>query len=294
MLRRRALALVLAATALVTGSAGATTASGATPLAAVTSMTPAGARADKEVLWTNGCYAWERTTRLSKTCAFGATGSSRVIALVGDSHAAHLFPAFAKIAKAQGWKLYVMVKVSCPFIDAKVSNLALGRVYTECATWNAWVVNRLNRIKPDLVVVSMSRFAIHPAQSGLSTWSAKGTAVGREINKIASGISTALVVDTIDGGRDIPGCLAAHRSDIRACAITKTRALSGSLGTLERYAGLKSRSTVINLTSAYCSSWPCLPVRNRAIMFRDSRHLTETFARTLSTALTPRLTPLMP
>ena len=58
------------------------------------------------------------------------------VALVGDSHAAHWFPALERLAKHKGWRIVTFVKVSCPFIDMRVRNLALKREYRECAAFN--------------------------------------------------------------------------------------------------------------------------------------------------------------
>ena len=70
--------------------------------------------ADREILWTQRCVGAERTTVPSRACVYGARRSRRVVALVGDSHTAHLFPAVERIARAHRSKLIVMVKVSCP------------------------------------------------------------------------------------------------------------------------------------------------------------------------------------
>jgi len=283
-------ALVGILATLVVPATGAS-ASGAIPLSSVTSMTTGGAAGDVERLWADHCMGYEATT-VPARCVYGDTTSSTTIALVGDSHLSHLFPGINRAAKANGWRLVVFVKVSCPFIDMRVRNLSLGREYTECATWNKNVISRVANLKPKLTLVAMSRFAIHPLSSTNNTNARKGAAIGREIAKLYGRV--AVIVDSPDAGRNIPTCLAAHRADIRACAISKTTAMAGSLGAIETIATTASGDSLINITSAFCSSWPCLPVRNRAIIFRDARHLTATFARTLAPALAAKIKPLLP
>ncbi len=290
MSRILAIFMALAMLLLVT-AADAVTASGAIPLSSVTSMTPSRAIADRERLWADGCVAYERVT-LPRHCTYGVPTSTKIVALVGDSHAGQLFPAVERIAKARGWRLEVFVKVSCAFIDMKVWNIALGRMYTECTTWNANVVRRIASLKPVMTLVVNSRFALKPAYAIDNTLSRKGAAVGREIRKLYGRVT--LIVDSPQASVYIPQCLAAHLSDIRPCATSKTAALSGSLGSIEGIAAAATGDGLINLTSAICATWPCPAVRNRAILFRDRSHLTATFARTLAPALSAKLLPLMP
>lgn len=213
--------------------------------------------ADKEKLWVQHCMGWERTTVPNKACVYGDKSSSTVIALVGDSHASHLFPALERIAKARHYKLVVMVKVSCAFIDMRVRNLALGREYRECATWNRNVVKRLAAIKPDLTLVVASRTAIHPIGAGSNT--ARGKAIGREVNKAFGRV--AIIVDSPWRGQ--------------------VRASSGAMGAIEKIAVKNSKASLINITSAICSKWPC-PSRAAGITkYRDHDHFTATFSRTI-------------
>ena len=287
--RLASIALAVALGTLILPAAD-TVASGAIPLSSVTSMTTRAAAADRERLWADHCMGYE-AAKVPARCVYGDTTATRTIALVGDSHMSHLFPGLNRAAQNIGWRLVVFVKVSCPFIDMRVTNLYLGREYTECAAWNRNVISRIAALKPALTLVAMSRFAIHPLAVADRTNARKGAAIGREIAKLFGKV--AVIVDSPDAGRDMPTCLAAHRSDIRSCAIPETKALSGSLGAVERIATAATGDSLIDITSAYCSSYPCLPVRNGAIMYRDNRHLTATFARSLAPALAAAIKPLM-
>ncbi len=286
--RTQRLAVVLAG--LLLFNATGAFASGAIPLSSVTSMTTARAAADRERLWADGCMGYESTT-VPRHCVYGVPTSATIVALVGDSHASHLFPAVEKLAKQQGWRLEVFVKVSCAFIDMKVWNAALRRTYRECATWNANVVRRIAALKPAMTLVVNSRLALVPANLADRTNARKGAAIGREIAKLYGRVT--LIVDSPRATSSVPACLAAHLRDIRPCASTRTSALRGSLGLLETIAAAATGDSLINLTSAICPAWSCLPVRNRAIIYRDTDHLTATFARSLSSALAAQLLPLM-
>ena len=230
---------------------------------AVSAVTPTN---DKESVWTEHCLAWERITTPNTACVYGDRTSRVVIALVGDSHASHLFPAIDRIARAHHWKLVVLVKVSCGFADMRLRNIALGREYTECATWNRNVVRRLATLKPALTLVVSSRRALHPVRSADSSTTAKGLAVGRMLKKVPGRV--AVIVDAPFAGNPLR-------------PIPKSVALSYALGAIEKVAVRSSGDHLIDLTSATCSRWPCPVVVKGIRVFRDMEHFTATFSRTI-------------
>jgi SGNH domain-containing protein len=214
---------------------------------------------DKEVLWTQKCLAWERVTTPNKACVYGDRKSRVIVALVGDSHASHLFPAIEKVAKAHHWKLVVMVKVACGFLDMPIRNVALGRTYSECATWNKNVVKRLGVLRPALTIVVNSRRAIHPTRAADRSNKAKGKAVARMIAKVPGRV--ALIVDSP--------------------VARQPNATYLSLGAIEKVAAKITGDRLISLTSATCSRWPCPSKVGSITKFRDYEHFTATFSRTV-------------
>ena len=231
----------------------------------------------------DGCLAFERVTT-PPTCVYGAKDATFTVALVGDSHAAQWFPALARLAEHEGWRIVTFVKVSCPFIDLPVRNLALKREYRECAAFNEGSIARLKALRPDLTLVSMSRLATHPLHAADDTVAAQGAAIGRMITRLPG--RTAIIVDTPYGKRDIPGCLSSHKDDVDACAIARKTAFSGDLGDVESVAAAASGATIIDLTSRICvGDGACPVVVNGVILYRDDEHLTATFARSLAPAL---------
>jgi hypothetical protein len=240
------------------------------------------ARDDEEQLRGDGCLAFERVV-VPPDCVYGFRDATFTIALVGDSHAAHWFPALERVAKHERWRIVTFVKVACPFIDMRVGNVALKREYRECADFNEATIDRLGRLRPDLTIVSMSRIAIHPVVSADDTVAAKGAAIGRMVARIPG--RTALLVDTPYAGIDVPGCLSAHPSDVDACAIAHRTAFLDHLGAIERVAATASGAAVIDLTARICVEDPCPVVVDGMIVFRDIGHLTATYSRSLAPAL---------
>ncbi|HET9521330.1 MAG TPA: acyltransferase family protein [Candidatus Limnocylindrales bacterium] len=240
------------------------------------------ARGDEERLRRDGCLAFESVVEPPK-CVYGAKDSNYTVALVGDSHAAHWFPALERLAKHEGWRVVTFVKVSCPFIDMRVRNVALKREYRECAAFNEATIQRLVRIQPDLTLVSVGRISTHPLLAGDDTVAAKGEALARMLGRLPG--PTLLIVDTPYAGQDVPGCLSAHQRDIDACAIPHKTAFTDRLGAVEKVAAEASGAGRIDLTPRICVEDPCPVVVNGMIVFRDAGHLTATFSRSLAPAL---------
>ena len=240
------------------------------------------ARTDEERLRADGCLAFEQVV-VPPDCVYGDAKGAFTVALVGDSHAAHWFPALERLARHEGWRVVTFVKVACPFIAMPVRNLALKREYRECAAFNEATIARLARIKPDLTLVSMSRLAIRPVRAEDDTVDAKAASVARMVGRLSGPV--ALIVDTPYAGRDVPACLSAHQSDVDACAIQKATAFTEHLSGVERAAAAASGAKLINMTSRICIEDPCPVVVNGMIVFRDIGHLTATFSRSLAPAL---------
>jgi len=261
------------------------------PIALPKDLAPslASARDDEERLRGDGCLAFERVTT-PPDCEYGVAGSAITIALVGDSHASHWFPAIEAIALERGWRLLTFVKVSCSFTTLPQRNLALKREYRECTAFNEATVARLTEIKPALTII-VNRRTFRPIAEGV-TPTVAGAALGEMVARLPG--ATAILVDTPDPGRDVPACLSKHSSDIRACLFTEETADNREIGIAERVAAEASGATLIDLTDKICAAWPCAPIAENVLIYRDEDHMTETFSRSLATPLGVEVAKLLP
>ena len=261
------------------------------PITLPADLTPslASARDDEERLRGDGCLAFERVTT-PPNCVYGVKGSAITIALVGDSHASHWFPAIEAIALERGWRLVTFVKVSCSFTTLVQRNLALKREYRECTAFNEATVARLNQIKPALTII-VNRRTFRPIQENITSALA-GAALGEMVARIPG--ATAILVDTPDPGRDVPACLSKHPSDIRACLFTQDDADNREIGIAERVAADVSGARLIDLTANICTEWPCSPISGSVLIYRDEDHMTATFSRSLAAPLGVEIAKLLP
>jgi len=247
------------------------------------------ARRDMERPWRDGCLVFEAGTTPPK-CVYGDPKGDYRVALVGDSHASALFPAVDAVARHLGWRLETYLKVDCPFIDMSVRSISLKRAYGECTDWRQAVAARLAASPPDLVIVTNSRW-IHPVLARDESVMRQGAALARMISRLPGLV--VVIADTPAADRDIPACLSAHTKDIRACAVPRSTAFSGSMVKRERLGVRGSGAKLVDLTVAVCSADPCPAVVRGMIVLRDSHHLTATFARSLAPALNRALAAIL-
>ena len=261
------------------------------PITLPADLTPSltSARDDEERLRGDGCLAFERVTT-PPNCVYGVKGSAITIALVGDSHASHWFPAIEAVALERGWRLLTFVKVSCSFTSLVQRNLALKREYRECTTFNEATVARLNQIKPALTII-VNRRTFRPIDGDVTSALA-GAALGEMVARLPG--ATAILVDTPDPGRDVPACLSKHPSDIRACLFAQDDADNREIGIAERVAADVSGALLIDLTGEICAAWPCSPIDQSVLIYRDEDHMTETFSRSLAAPLGVEIAKLLP
>ncbi len=245
----------------------------------------AGARDDKERLIGDGCFGSLKGSD-PKTCTFGNPNGAFTVALVGDSHASHWFPAVERIADANGWRLITFVKASCVFVDLPIFSPLLKREYTECEAWRPNVVERLIAEQPDLVIVSSDRW-LPPVNKIDEDPARQGEAMARLLRQIPGRI--AILADTPAAATDVPVCLSAHPDDITRCATSRLAAFGRQHLIRERTAAQAAGATLVDLSDAVCPGDPCQAVVRGMIVYRDDHHLTATFATSLAGLLESRL-----
>jgi hypothetical protein len=238
----------------------------------------AAARDDKERIIADGCFMSLRGSK-PPDCVYGDRDGTFTVALVGDSHAAHWFPAIEAIAEAHGWRLLTFTKASCVFVDLPIYSPILKREYTECEAWRPQVVQRLIEARPDLTIISSDRWLPTEIKAD-SNPTRQGEAMARLLNRIPGAI--AIIGDTPASRVDVPVCLSQHVADITRCATSRIEAFGRQKLVREWAAARASNATVIDLSDAICPADPCQAVVGHTIVQRDDHHLTATFARSLA------------
>jgi peptidoglycan/LPS O-acetylase OafA/YrhL len=238
----------------------------------------AAARDDEDRLVRDGCGLTLQGSE-PPDCVYGDKDGLLTVALVGDSHAMHWFPAFERLAKLRHWRLVPFTKYSCVFVDMRIWSDYLKREYTECETWRERVIAKLRRLKPDLVVISSNKwFATIASRDGEPK--RQGAALAALIERIPSPV--AILVDTPRSDHDVPACLARNRKAIERCTTPKAVAFGWRHRIREVEARRLTGAPLIDLSKSICATDPCPAIIGRRMVYRDHHHLTATFAASLA------------
>ncbi len=113
---------------------------------------PAFAAADKPLVYADRC--WNEQPYTSRTtCTYGPDDAAVSIALVGNSHAGHWFPALEQLATERGWRITTYLTSVCYPVDAPLS-FTDPASSAGCTAWTAWVEQQVEATGYDLVVMS--------------------------------------------------------------------------------------------------------------------------------------------
>jgi SGNH domain (fused to AT3 domains) len=273
------------------------------PVPARPAMTPAQARADQA--GTRDCFAGFGPRSAPADCRFGDPAGTRVVVLVGDSHAAHWFPAMDAIARSRHWQLWFWAKSACGYGEVREELPAYHREYTECTAWRRSAFDRIAALpRVDLVVVGRAISYLGQLLDGDGTeldrsaaapvWAAGVAASLRELG--AGGRHVVLLRDVPRPGFDVPECLSSHANATASCTFPRGGHVhpDEALWSAEAPVAAAARVPNVDLTPVLCPGDPCQVVSpGGAIVYRDEHHLTATFAREAAAPLAAALAPFL-
>ena len=225
------------------------------------------------------------TLREAHECRYGPEDSDFTVVLLGDSHAAHWFPAIRRIAEDEGWGLVTLLKQTCAVSDVPVYHIQLDRWYTECPEWREAAIERVHALQPDLVV--LSQFAADYADGrgvGEARWE-EGTR--ESLNRLSAPERTLVLLrDPPRSGYSVPNCLADAIFKGRAtseCDAPRAVALRDSLAERERAAmdGIPG-AWYLDLSRVFCGPDTCPAQEGGLVRYQDSNHLTASYAESLA------------
>lgn len=242
--------------------------------------------AERDPLAKSGCVASLKEDRV-RECAFGAQ-TGPVVALVGDSHAAHWSAGLVTAVGERRARLVVMAKGGCPTTEVIVEQPKLGRTYRECERWRDEVVERLRALAPDVLLVANSSGytgsgLIHGPDEPYGAWE---DGLRAFLGRVAPAAGTVMLIqDTPRFLWEIPTCLAMAARPFRSrntCSRPRAEALDARLAALQRRVARSLPNVrTIDLSDRLCTEDECPAVVDGVIAYRDGHHI--------STAMSERL-----
>jgi peptidoglycan/LPS O-acetylase OafA/YrhL len=223
-----------------------------------------------------------------RRCYWGTGQPTKIVALVGDSHAEHWRRTIQVIAKERNWAVLEAYSNGCPATyGVSVIFERRSRSGDGCRIWTHQVSAQLAELRPSLVIttayVRMNVFAPKGAgpQGFIDLW--------REWQKFATVVALSDIPGT--GGKHGPQCLSIHVGDPRACSTPRATAMPDD--DLRRAARATTATAdpvrLVDLSRYFCDSSTCYAVVGGVPVYYDYDHMTNQFATSLAPYLKAQL-----
>lgn len=224
-------------------------------------------------------------------CEFGDPEGDVTIALVGDSKIIQWQSPLDEIAKEQGWRIVAWTKSACGFHSGM--QVAKGELYTSCAEWNEQVMDLVIELDPDLVLTT---HRVNEALEDVNDLGSRSTdamvaAITESWQELKdNGIPVLAMLDNPSPGISVYECVAENPDNLEACTFDKQQGIASStalqyLEAAERVPGTRT----LDVRDAICPEETCVPVIGGVLVYRQTSHITDTYARTLKPVLEEEL-----
>jgi peptidoglycan/LPS O-acetylase OafA/YrhL len=249
---------------------------------------PAEAAGDTPPSSKDGCHA-DFLASQQGGCVFGDTKGKHTAVIFGDSHAEQWLPAFAKAGAHAHWKIVNWTKAACPPAQMSVFADSLNRRYSECDSWRTATLARIAALKPSVIVIGQSENVV----SGTVSPSEFAAATVSTLKTLRSTTSARVIFmsDIPVPNYDMPSCVARHLGDAQACNFAVAKAYSYP----ERHRAMapsiqKAGFSVVDPQRWLCTARTCPAVVGNYLVYRNSTHMSASFAAWLAPMVTPLLT----
>lgn len=239
------------------------------------------------VLEPNSPCKLEKAGKYLYACAFGAdpAEATRTIALIGDSHAAHLRATLETVVQQRKWAGISMTRAGCPFTKS-VTKIPKP-LDKQCAAWKP-EVDRYLRAHPEIstIVTSASARVRVKVRDGRDPWKEKVSGYARQWKALPDSVKHVIVIhDTPRATANTMPCvenaIRAKKRAATACAVPRSFAAKRDAQVLAAKTVNDPQVQVVDLTDFFCSDRMCFPVIGGALVHKDIDHLTQVYATTL-------------
>lgn len=249
---------------------------------------PLQAAKDQSLAYRDGCIASLENPEV-RECRYGSKAAQRHMVIVGDSHAVHWIPALDVIAQRRGWRLTAITKSACPMARIGLEVGATDQMQS-CIDWNRAAVEQVIGYAPDVVVFAHSWGSLtnlgENRTEGAQQVAGWITALWEELER--GGTSIVAIRDT-PRMRPLPTeCMAAGGATSIGCANPRSTALP-PIDPLVIAAQDHGDALLVDMTDYICGAELCEPVVGNVFVWRDTHHLTATYAKTLATPLEEKM-----
>ena len=241
-----------------------------------------GASGDKPEIYAANCHV-DIGSYEPAQCSYGDPSSSFTVALFGDSHAAQWFPTLNQVAITHSWRLVPFTKTGCTPIDLITYNSLVGPTYPECRPWRERVMQRLIDENVKVVFIGYSNRLLDPNTKEPFADSIIKAGFAELIPTLQSmGISPIVITDTPYPGQDVPTCLSQALSNVPSCTFTRAKGIRESRQQTNIAVAVDNGAQYLDISNWVCAVDTCPVISGNLLMYRDSNHITTTYAQWLT------------
>ena len=211
-------------------------------------------------------------------CSFGVVGAKTKVALVGDSHAGHWFPALEQIALKNNWQLDLYLRSSCTF-----SLVARSEMYSQCPIWSQSALEKMVA-QGDYEIAVVTSLAPNLYNDGQDSSQITQGFLQVWEPLLAKGTQIVVLKDTPNWLEDPLTCISQQQGSYSACDVAQDVVFQTP--DLEFMAAQNVDGVMtVDMTSYFCSESKCSTVVGGVIVYSDFHHMTATFSKSLSVPL---------
>jgi peptidoglycan/LPS O-acetylase OafA/YrhL len=215
----------------------------------------------------------------SKICHLGDSSSSKVVAVIGDSHAGMWMPALIADARQQHFAVVPLNKPGC-VLDAIHKNLKGW----PCANWYRWALAQDRKLHPLATIVA---FQLTPAME--QRRSATTGALQSVLAQVRSGV---LLADPPGQDQQPSACISQTGANLGQCA---AHVPSGYVPLMHSLSAMLTRTHHPGIPTMqwFCASGVCPMVIDNTLTTRDESHLTMQYSTDLAPLMGDVLKPIL-
>lgn len=246
---------------------------------------PLDANDDRGQAYDDGCLIQGSTVELPD-CVYGDPDSDTTVILFGDSHALQYAPVLTPIAEEKDWRLVVLTRGNCTPADVDI------RSY--CNEWRDNTIKRILDEDPDMIVMATSTTGEldMTTEDGVEVVAPDSVPLHEEgmirtINELKkTGATMVMMGDQIGAPTPPDQCVGENLKNLRECAFPNEPLPSRFF---DRRAAHETGIELISPVPKLCNDELCPAVIGNVLVYRDTYHISATYAETLAPWLGRRL-----
>lgn len=232
-----------------------------------------------------------------QTCVLGKeSGYSKRIIVIGDSHSNTLIAAYDEIGKANGWRFDLAGTGGCYLTTAEQDAVNEASLNT-CNRWKqlaiAYVQSHRSAADALVVVHSTTQMPVTAPEGKQRDDATRAGLVDAWQQAAGDELPVIAIRDNPVPRRDVVACVSAMSGPTTtACDNPRSVALGqtdSSAEAMAEFTAAGGRGAVVDLTKYYCTDTSCPAVIGGVLVYRDTSHITGTWAKTLEPYLDQQL-----